>query len=82
MTGSPIVNNWSGLHIEQFFVIEVAGGAVLASVSKQFGLGGLAVNKVRKQNSRSTICQLDLLQSTDRLTFCAGVRQGQGVCQA
>ena len=48
-------------------MIEVfAGGAVLTSVSKQFGLGGMAVDKVRKQNSRSTIYQLDLMQCTDR----------------
>ena len=55
------------LHIEQLFMIEVfAGGAVLTSVAKQYGLGGIAVDKVRKQNSRSTIYQLDLMQAADR----------------
>ena len=48
-------------------MVEVfAGGAVLTSVAKQFGLGGMAVDKVRKQNARSTIFQLDLMQSSDR----------------
>ena len=48
-------------------MIEVfAGGAVLTSVAKQYGLGGIAVDKVRKQNARSTIYQLDLLQPADR----------------
>ena len=57
----------NGLHIEQLFMIEVfAGGAVLTSVAKQYGLGGIAVDKVRKQNSRSTIYQLDLMQAADR----------------
>ena len=43
-----------------------AGGAVLTSVSKQFGLGGMAVDKIRKPNARCTIYQLDLLQASDR----------------
>ena len=43
-----------------------AGGAVLTSVSKQFGLGGMAVDKVRKPNARCTIYQLDLLQASHR----------------
>ena len=48
-------------------MIEVfAGGAVLTSVAKQYGLGGIAVDKVRKQNARSTIYQLDLMQPADR----------------
>ena len=48
-------------------MVEVfAGGAVLTSVAKQYGLGGIAVDKVRKQNARSTIYQLDLMQQADR----------------
>ena len=48
-------------------MVEVfAGGAVLTSVAKQYGLGGMAIDKVRKQNARSTIYQLDLMQATDR----------------
>ena len=48
-------------------MIEVfAGGAVLTAVAKQFGLGGMAVDKIRKQNARSTIYQLDLMQGQDR----------------
>ena len=43
-----------------------AGGAVLTSVAKQFGLGGMAIDKTRKQNARCTIYQLDLLQADDR----------------
>ena len=43
-----------------------AGGAVLTSVAKQFGLGGMAIDKIRKQNARCTIYQLDLLQADDR----------------
>ena len=44
-------------------MIEVfAGGAVLTSVAKQYGLGGIAVDKFGKQNSRSTIYQLDLMK--------------------
>ena len=42
-----------------------AGGAVLTSVSKQLGLGGMAVDTVRKPNARCTIYQLDLLQASD-----------------
>ena len=56
-----------GLQIEQLFMLEVfAGGAVLTSVAKQFGLGGMAIDKTRKQNARCTIYQLDLLQADDR----------------
>jgi hypothetical protein len=56
-----------GYHVEQLFIIEVfAGGAVLTSVAKQFGLGGIAIDKVKKANARSTIFQLDLLQQSDR----------------
>ena len=48
-------------------MIEVfAGGAVLTSVAKQFGLNGLAIDKVKKTNARSTIFQLDLMQQSDR----------------
>ena len=48
-------------------MIEVfAGGAVLSSVSKQFGLGSIAIDKVKKANARCTIYQLDLLQTGDR----------------
>lgn len=48
-------------------MVEVfAGGAVLTSVAKQFGLGGMAIDKVRKQNARCTIYQLDLMQADDR----------------
>ena len=48
-------------------MVEVfAGGAVLTSVAKQYGLGGMAIDKVRKQDARSTIYQLDLMQATDR----------------
>ena len=48
-------------------MIEVfAGGAVLTSVAKQFGLGGMALDKVRKPNARCTIYQLDLMHDTDR----------------
>ena len=43
-----------------------AGGAVLTSVSKQFGLGGMAVDKMRKPNARCTIYQLDLMHAKDR----------------
>ena len=43
-----------------------AGGAVLTSVAKQFGLNGIAVAKKRKQNARSTIFQLDLLKTSDQ----------------
>ena len=56
-----------GYHIEQLFMIEVfAGGAVLTSVAKHFGLGGIAIDKIRKSNARCTIYQLDLLQQADR----------------
>ena len=65
-------------------MIEVfAGGAVLTSVAKQYGLGGIAVDKVRKQNARSTIYQLDLIQRALRTVarftpfavgaFCTGL---------
>ena len=65
--GPEAARDWSGLHIEQLFMVEVfAGGAVLTSVAKQYGLGGIAVDKVRKQNARSTIYQLDLMQQADR----------------
>ena len=48
-------------------MIEVfAGGAVLTSVAKQFGLNGIAIDKVKKTNARSTIFQLDLMQQSDR----------------
>ena len=48
-------------------MIEVfAGGAVLTSVAKQFGLGGIAIDKIKKANARCTIYQLDLLQQSDR----------------
>ena len=61
------MSDWKGLHIEQLFMLEVfAGGAVLTSVAKQFGLGGMAIDKIRKQNARCTIYQLDLLQADDR----------------
>ena len=57
----------SGYHTEQLFMVEVfAGGAVLTSVAKQFGLGGIAVDKMKKANTRCTIYQLDLLQQSDR----------------
>jgi hypothetical protein len=72
-------------------MIEVfAGGAVLTSVAKQYGLGGMGVDKVRKQNARCTIYQLDLMQAADRElleecffstfvvgAFCAGVRHSK-----
>eukprot|EP00435_Cladocopium_sp_Y103_P065983 s116_g28.t1 len=48
-------------------MIEVfAGGAVLTSVAKHFGLGGIAVDKKRKSNARCTIFQLDLMEAKDR----------------
>jgi len=56
-----------GSTLSSLFMLEVfAGGAVLTSVSKQFGLGGMAVDKIRKPNARCTIYQLDLLQASDR----------------
>ena len=39
---------------------------MLTSVSKQFGLGGMAVDKLRKPNARCTIYQLDLMDDKDR----------------
>eukprot|EP00435_Cladocopium_sp_Y103_P071499 s101_g37.t1 len=48
-------------------MIEVfAGGAVLTSVAKHFGLGGIAVDKKRKSNARCAIFQLDLMEAKDR----------------
>ena len=44
-----------------------AGAAVLCSVAKQLGMkNSIAVDKVKKQNARSTIYQLDLLSDRDR----------------
>jgi hypothetical protein len=42
-----------------------AGGAVLTSVAKHFGLGGIAIDKTKKPNARCTIFQLDLLKAED-----------------
>jgi hypothetical protein len=48
-------------------MIEVfAGGAVLTSIAKHSGLGGIAIDKTRKPNARCTIFQLDLLKEEDR----------------
>lgn len=49
-------------------MIEVfAGSAVLCSVTKQAGLSAsIAIEKVKQKTSRSTIFQLDLLNSKDR----------------
>ena len=49
-------------------MIEIfAGAAVLCSVAKQLGMkNSIAVDKIKKQNARSTIYQLDLLSSRDR----------------
>ena len=45
-----------------------AGGAVLCSVAKQYGLtGSMAIDKVRKRSARSTIFQLDLMKKEDRV---------------
>ena len=55
------------MHVEQLFMIEVfAGCAMLTSVAKSLGLGGIAIDKLRKAGARSTIYQLDLLQQKDR----------------
>jgi hypothetical protein len=43
-----------------------AGGAVLTSVAKHFGLGGIAIDKTKKPNARCSIFQLDLLKSEGR----------------
>lgn len=58
----------AGLHVEQMFMIEVfAGGAVLCSVAKSYGLNSsIAIDKVKKPNARSTILQLNLLLAEDR----------------
>ena len=49
-------------------MIEVfAGSAVLCAVAKQAGLScSIAIDKVKKKSARSTIFQLDLLNSKDR----------------
>jgi len=49
-------------------MIEIfAGAAVLCSVAKQLGMkNSIAVDKIKKQNARSTIYQLDLLSSRHR----------------
>lgn len=49
-------------------MIEIfAGSAVLCAVAKQAGLTcSMAIDKVKKKSSRSTIFQLDLLNSKDR----------------
>lgn len=49
-------------------MIEIfAGSAVLCAVAKQAGLSSsIAIDKVKKKNSRSTIFQLDLLNNKDR----------------
>ena len=62
-----MATDFRGYHIEQLYMIEVfAGGAVLTSVAKQYGLGGIAIDKIKKSNARCTIFQLDLLQQSDR----------------
>ena len=49
-------------------MIEIfAGAAVLCSVAKQLGMkNSIAVDKVKKQNARSTVYQLNLLSLRDR----------------
>ena len=43
-----------------------AGGAVLTSVAKHFGLGGIAIDKTKRPNARCSIFQLDVLKPEDR----------------
>lgn len=57
------------MHVEQTFMIEVfCGCAILCATAKQHGLAGsIAVDKERKKGARSSVFQLDLRNSEDRL---------------